>query len=63
MEVIFHLPVPVAMSSGEVEYISAALACMRASCVRMLIYNLKLLGTNEYNGNEHTNDTAIYDNN
>ena len=26
-----HLPVPVAMSSGEAEYISAAVACMRAS--------------------------------
>ena len=26
-----HLPVPVAMSSGEAEYIAAAIACMRAS--------------------------------
>ena len=25
-----HLPIPVAMSSGEAEYISAATACMRA---------------------------------
>ena len=25
-----HLPVPVAMSSGEAEYISAAVACMMA---------------------------------
>ena len=29
-----HLPVPVAMSSGEAEYISAAVACMRASHIR-----------------------------
>ena len=31
-----HLPVPVAMSSGEAEYISAAVACMRASHLRTL---------------------------
>ena len=36
-----HLPVPVAMSSGEAEYISAAAACMRASHLRILIYDLK----------------------
>ena len=36
-----HLPVPMAMSSGEAEYISTAIACMRASHLRMLIYNLK----------------------
>ena len=43
-----HLPVPVAMSSGEAEYISASVACMRASHLRMLIYNLKFLGSNTY---------------
>ena len=31
-----HLPVPIAMSSGEAEYISAAVACMRASHLRKL---------------------------
>ena len=36
-----HLPVPVAMSSGEAEYISAAIACMRGSHLRMLIYDFK----------------------
>ena len=35
-----HLPVPVAMSSGEAEYISAAVACMKASHIRMLEYDV-----------------------
>ena len=42
------LPVPVAMSSGEAEYISAAVACMRASHLRMLIYDLKCLCSEDY---------------
>ena len=46
-----HLPVPVAMSSGEAEYISAAVACMRASHLRMLIYDLKFLGSDTYDAN------------
>ena len=45
-----HLPAPVAMSSGEAEYISAAAACMRASHLRMLIYDLKYLATPKYDG-------------
>ena len=45
-----HLPVPVAMSSGEAEYISAAAAYMRASHLRMLLYDLKYLGTSKYDG-------------
>ena len=36
------------MSSGEAEYIPAATACMRASHLRMLIYDLKYLCTVEY---------------
>ena len=47
-----HLPIPVAMSSGEAEYISAATACMRASHLRMLIYDLKYLCTPEYDGDK-----------
>ena len=41
-----HLPVPlhVAMSSGEAEYISAAVACMKISHIRMIEYDLKHLG-------------------
>ena len=35
-----HLPVPVAMSSGKAEYITAAVACMRTSHLRMLMYDL-----------------------
>ena len=49
-----HLPVPVAMSSGEAEYIAAAVACMRASHIWMLIYDLQYLGSEEYNPDEPT---------
>ena len=45
-----HLPIPVAMSSGEAEYIATATACMRASYLCMLTYNLRHLGTSEYDG-------------
>ena len=45
-----HLPIPVAMSSGEAEYISAAAACMRASHLQMLTYDLNYLGTPKYDG-------------
>ena len=47
-----HLPIPVAMSSGEAEYISAATACMRASHLRILIYDLRYLCTTEYDGDK-----------
>ena len=47
-----HLPIPVAMSSGEAEYISAATACMRASHLRMLTYDLKYLCTESYDGDK-----------
>ena len=46
-----HLPVPVAMSSGEAEYISAAVACMKASYIIILEYDLKHLGAKSYNFN------------
>ena len=32
---------------------------MRASHIRMLVYNLKFLGTNEYNSNEPNYEPAI----
>ena len=45
-----HVPVPVAMSSAESEYMSACSACMAASHVRMLLlYDYKYLGTARYN--------------
>ena len=47
-----HLPISVAMSSAEAEYISAAAACMRTSRPRMLIYDLKDICTTEYNGDK-----------
>ena len=43
-----HLPIPVAMSSGEAEYISTAIACMRASHVRMLRYDFDNLSNKSY---------------
>ena len=45
-----HLPIQVAMSSDEAEYISTAAACMRASHITMLIYDWKYLGTPKYDG-------------
>ena len=45
-----RLPILIAMSSWEVEYISADTACMRASHLHMLIYGLKFLGTPRYDG-------------
>ena len=46
-----HLPVPVAIYSGEAGYLSAAVACMKASHIRMLEYDLKYLGTKSYDFN------------
>ena len=59
-----HLPVLVAISSGEAEYISAAVACMHASRIRMLVYDLKFLDINEYdsNGPNYRPATIIIDN-
>ena len=39
------------MSSGEAEYISAAVACMKASHIKMLEYDLKHLGAKSYDLN------------
>ena len=36
------------MSSGEAEYISAEVAHMRASHLRMLIYDLRCMGSDNY---------------
>ena len=44
-----HLQVPVAMSSGEAEYISTAVACMRASRLRILITDMRFIGSENYN--------------
>jgi hypothetical protein len=42
-----NVPTPVAMSSAEAEYMAAAGAGMTAAAIRMLIYDLKYLGTNK----------------
>ena len=44
-----HLPVPVAMSSGEAEYIASAVVCMRSSHLRMLGYDIEHMGKIDYN--------------
>jgi hypothetical protein len=44
-----HVPVPIAMSSGESEYNSSCSACMASSHMRMLLYDYKHLGTKHYN--------------
>ena len=38
------------MSSGEAEYISAAVACMKASHLRILVYDLRYMGSKSYDG-------------
>ena len=53
-----HLPVPVTMSSSEVEYISTAIACMRASYLRILIYDLKFWRSRIYDAVNLTYDPA-----
>ena len=45
-----HLSVPIAMSSCKAGYISAIVACILVSCLRMPICDLKFLGS-------RTNDT------
>jgi len=40
-----YMPVPVAMSSGEAEYLGAAGAAIAAAHLRMLWYDFKCLGT------------------
>ena len=53
-----HLPVPVGMSSGEIEYIFAAFSCVRAGHLRMLIYDLKYLYSEDYDGDNMEYDPA-----
>ena len=42
------VPIPVAMSSAEAEYMAACSACMAMTHLRMLIYDLESLGTDTY---------------
>ena len=54
-----HLPIPVVMSSGEAEYKAAAVACMRASHLRMLSYDFDFLGRENYDPDHIKYDPAI----
>ena len=46
------VPVPVAMSSAEAEYLGASVACMSAAHLRMLVYDFEHLGSNIYHAND-----------
>ena len=46
------------ISTGEAEYISAAVVCMRASHLTMLIYDLKYLCSEDYDGDNMEYDPA-----
>ena len=48
-----HVPVPVAMSTGEAEYLGAGNACMSAAHLRMLVYDLQFLGTKQHTYENH----------
>ena len=43
-----QVPVPIAMSTGEAEYLAAGNACMSAAHIRMLLYDLQHLGSDEH---------------
>jgi hypothetical protein len=43
-----HVPIPVAMSSAEAEYMAACAASMNAAVIRSLLYDMRYLGTREY---------------
>ena len=43
-----HLPVPVTIISGESKYIAAAVACMKASHLRMMGYDIEKMGDDDY---------------
>ena len=42
------VPLPVAMSSAEAEYMAACAASMQATVARSLLYDIRFLGTLEY---------------
>ena len=50
-----HVPVPVAMSTGEAEYLGAGNACMSAAHLRMLLFDLQKLGTDEHSYDDPVN--------
>ena len=58
IDYINYLPIPVAISCGEAEYILAAAACMRACSLWMLIYDVKYLLTPKYDGDNMNYEPA-----
>ena len=50
-----QMPVPVAMSTGEAEYLGAGNACMAAAHIRMLLYDLQHLGTENHSYDDPSN--------
>ena len=43
-----HLPIPVALSTGEAEYLAASVACTAAQHIRMMNYDLYHLSDKDY---------------
>ena len=43
-----HLPIPIALSTGEAEYLAASVACTAAQHIRMMNYNLYHLTDQDY---------------
>ena len=50
-----HVPVPVAMSTGEAEYLGAGNACMSAAHLRMLLFDLQKLGADVHSYDDPVN--------
>ena len=48
-----RVPVPIAMSTGEAEYLGAGNACMSAAHLKMLLYDLHHLGTRQHTDENH----------
>ena len=48
------VPIPIAMSSAEAEYMAACTACMSMAHIKMLIYDIKNLSSKNYNPNEQS---------
>ena len=59
------MPVPIAMSSAEAEYMSACNLCMKLAHLRMLVYDLEKLGSKDYDPDgrdDQTPNVVLVDN-
>ena len=56
------MPVPIAMSSAEAEYMSACNLCMKLAHLRMLVYDIELLGHSDFDPDSETPNVVLIDN-